>query len=185
MNKTKGEKKSDSTPQKETFDKNSVSTKRKNCSHCQELKNSKKIGLNLISRMKSQLKKTRIKIVEKYDFTGPKNCFHSNQSLQKFRKTVSTSKSKIFINIGLPLIAVMVSKKYEWANTVSAKQKIGFHQREWRICLRIRFCQTKKLLLLTGIYKKSNKMVANSRNKSFKQASLYLNNGFHQQEKKF
>ena len=49
--------------------------------------------------------------VEKYDFTGPKNCFHLNQCLKKLKKTASTSRNKIFINIDLPLIAIMVSNK--------------------------------------------------------------------------
>ena len=43
--------------------------------------------------------------VGKYDFSGPKDCFHLNQCL---KKTVSI---KIFVNIGLPLIVVIVSKK--------------------------------------------------------------------------
>ena len=34
--------------------------------------------------------------VDKYDFTGPKNCFHFNQCLEKLMGTVSTSRKKIF-----------------------------------------------------------------------------------------
>ena len=51
-------------------------------------------------------------------------------------------------------------------------RKVGFHQQEWRIRLRTRFCQMEKLLPLTGTSKKSKKMAANSSNKGFKQASL-------------
>ena len=38
----------------------------------------------------------------------------------------------------------------------------------WRICLRIRFYKTKKLLTLVEISEKSKKIVANSSDKSFK-----------------
>ena len=37
--------------------------------------------------------------VEKYDFTGPKNCFHLKQCLNKLNKTVYTSKNKILWKI--------------------------------------------------------------------------------------
>ena len=43
---------------------------------------------------------------------------------------------------------------------------------ERRIHLRIPFQQPEKLLTLTGISEKVNEMIANSNNKSFKQASL-------------
>ena len=45
-----------------------------------------------------------------YDFTGPKNCFHLNQYLKKLKRTVSTSRNKIFLNTCLPLISIMASK---------------------------------------------------------------------------
>ena len=50
------------------------------------------------------------RFVEKYNITGTKNCFHLNQSVKKMKKSVSTSKNKIFLNIGLTLIAMIVSK---------------------------------------------------------------------------
>ena len=34
--------------------------------------------------------------VEKYGFTGPKNCFHLKQCLKKLKKTVSTSRNENF-----------------------------------------------------------------------------------------
>ena len=49
---------------------------------------------------------------------------------------------------------------------------LGFHLQELRIHLRISCYQTGKLLPLTEMSKKSKKMVANSSNKGFKQASL-------------
>ena len=49
--------------------------------------------------------------VEKYDFSGPKDCFHLKQCLNKLKKTVPSSRNKIFLNIGLPLMAIMASKK--------------------------------------------------------------------------
>ena len=50
----------------------------------------------------------RMKDVEKYDLSELKDCFHLNQCLEKLEKTGSTSKNEIFLNIGLPLIAIMV-----------------------------------------------------------------------------
>ena len=50
----------------------------------------------------------RIKEVEKYDISGLKDCFHLNQCLKKLKKTGSTRKNEIFLNIGLPLMAIMV-----------------------------------------------------------------------------
>ena len=53
----------------------------------------------------------RIKEVEKYDISGLKDCFHLNQCLKKLKKTGSTCKNEIFLNIGLPLMAIMVWKR--------------------------------------------------------------------------
>ena len=40
--------------------------------------------------------------VEKYDFNGPKNCFHSNQCLEKLKKTVYTSRNNVFLKYWPP-----------------------------------------------------------------------------------
>ena len=53
----------------------------------------------------------RMKEVEKCDLSGLKDCFHLNQCLEKLKKTGSTSKNEIFVNIGLPLMAIMVWKR--------------------------------------------------------------------------
>ena len=53
----------------------------------------------------------RIKEVKKYDISGLKDCFHLNQCLKKLKKTGSTCKNEIFLNIGLPLMAIMVWKR--------------------------------------------------------------------------
>ena len=89
-----------------------------------------KIVLHLISRMVSTIRKKTLNknkkvcnllktistsqnegFVEKYDFSGPRDYFHLNQCLKKLKKTVFTSRNKIFVNIGIPVMAVMVSKK--------------------------------------------------------------------------
>ena len=48
---------------------------------------------------------------EKCDFTGPKSYFHSNHCLKKKRTRFLLAETRCFKNFGLPLIAIMVSKK--------------------------------------------------------------------------
>ena len=36
------------------------------------------------------------RLLEKYDLIEPKDCFYLNQCLKKLKKTVSTSRNKIF-----------------------------------------------------------------------------------------
>ena len=60
------------------------------------------------------------------------------------KKSVSTSSNKaIFQKLDLPVFTnrTEISKL---KNIVSTRQKVGFHQQEWKICLRIRFFQTEK-----------------------------------------
>ena len=88
----------------------------------------KKIGLHLISSVhqqsKSPNKNTKFAInqksvstsqnegfPEKCDLTGPKSYFHSNQCLKKKRTRFLLAETRCFKNFGLPLIAIMVSKK--------------------------------------------------------------------------
>ena len=113
LNKRTLSRKSVSTSQNEAFDKMSVSTSSKNCFRCQEQKKWKKIGLKLkncvYQQKKAPSKSTKFLIyrksvstsqnegfLEKFDFTGPKSYFHSNQYRKKIKKTVSSSGNKIF-----------------------------------------------------------------------------------------
>ena len=121
LNKRTQDRKPISTRWNEAFNKKSISTKRKNCLHCQELETSQEIGLHLISRMAfSSRKNLRMKaqgleltrkfisisqnerLVEKYGFTRPGNCFHSNQCLKKLKQMVSTSRNKTFLKYWPP-----------------------------------------------------------------------------------
>ena len=92
--------------------------------------------------------------VEKHDFTGSKNCFYLNVCLKKLKKMVSTSKNKIFLNIGLPLMTIIFSKKYQWKTFVSTKQKICCQWPKIKDWLKINFHETEKLLLMEEIFKK-------------------------------
>ena len=49
--------------------------------------------------------------LEKCNFTGPKNCFCLNKYLKKLKKTVSTTRNKILLNISLSLTTIVVSEK--------------------------------------------------------------------------
>ena len=118
LNKRTLNRKSVSSRQNEAFDKKSMSISRKNCFHCQELKKAKtkfrstpkfkngvhhqKKTLNKNTRLvvlrKSVSFRTNEGFVKKYDFTGPKNCFHLNQY-------------RILLNICLHPISIIVSKK--------------------------------------------------------------------------
>ena len=79
--------------------------------------------------------------VKKYDFTGPKNCFHSNQFLRKFKKMVSNSRNYLCLNIGLPFkkrkkerkekISFLLNKKSVATGRIKELvQKIHFHEME-------------------------------------------------------
>ena len=97
-----------------------------------------------------------LKMGEKKGFHQPENQFPVAGMRILFKNWISSSRKK------------SPNKK----NAVSSRQKIGFHQQEWRIYLIIRFYETKKLLTLTEISEKLRTIVANSSDKSFKQASL-------------
>ena len=115
---------------------------RKTASTVTNWTNLKKIGLQLISSKVSTsgkelwLKEQSLVIYRKYnfhkpkqrirwkiDFTVTKNCFHSNQCLQKIEENIFTSRYKFFSYIHLLLIAIVDSKKYEWKNIVSTNKK--------------------------------------------------------------
>ena len=119
-----------STRRNEAFHKRFVSASRKNCFCCQvkNKRKSKKIGLHLISSVHQKRKAPNKSIKfainqksvstcqnerfpEKCDFTGPKSYFHSDQCLKKKRTRFLLAETRCFKNFGLPLIAIMVSKK--------------------------------------------------------------------------
>ena len=82
----------------------------KNCVHQQEkaLNKSIKFVINRKSISTSQNEG----FLEKYDLTGPKSYFHSNQYLKKIKENgFFKQKQDFFKNIGLPLTAIMVLKK--------------------------------------------------------------------------
>ena len=64
------------------------------------LSSSRKKAVNKSTRFEVNAKSVYISrdegFVKKYDLSGPKGCFHLNQSPKKLKKTVSTSKNKIF-----------------------------------------------------------------------------------------
>ena len=130
LNKRTLDRKSVSTRRNATFDKKSVSTSQKNCFLRWELKKSKNISFYLFPRMVPTSRKKALNenrrfviyrksvstnqnegFVEKYGFTGPKNCSHSNQCPKKLKKMASTNKNKISLNIGFFPIAITVLKQ--------------------------------------------------------------------------
>ena len=148
-NKRTLDRKSISTHRNEVFDKKLVSTIRKNLPSQLRTEKIEKIGLNQISRMVSTSRQLAVSGLSEIERI---KCFPLT------RKSVSTNRNNsIFLKLDFPVLT---------------RQKVGFHQWEWRICLRIRFYQRKKLPLLTGISEKSKTMVVNGSNKSFKQAFL-------------
>ena len=55
------------------------------------------------------------------------------------RRSVATSRNKvIFQKVGSPGFHKQ-NENLKWNNIVSTRQKVGFHQQEWRIHLRISF----------------------------------------------
>ena len=85
----------------EKMEENRFTTNFKNSVHQQKKAPNKsiKFAVNQKSVSTSQNKE----FPEKCDFTEPKSYFHSNQFL--------LAETRFYMNIGLPLIAVMVSKK--------------------------------------------------------------------------
>ena len=60
---------------------------------------------------------------EKCDLTGPKSYFHSSQCLKKKRKWFLLAETRCFKKFGLPLLAIMVSKKKKVNERISSSLK--------------------------------------------------------------
>ena len=96
---------------KKKIEENCFTPNFKHCVH-QQKKTSNKSTKFVINR-KSVSTSQNEGLLEKCYFTGPTSYFHSSQYLKKkLKKMVPSSRNKIFfVNIGLPYIVVMVSKK--------------------------------------------------------------------------
>ena len=115
LSKRRLSRKSVSTRRNEAFNKKSVSTSRKNCFGCYELKSSKKIDLHLISSRKCPLPLARTKNSLENAISLDRKAtsiWVTISKKKKWRKRFPPAEIRFFfVNIGVPLIAVMVSKK--------------------------------------------------------------------------